>query len=100
MIKNIYGNSAWLSVANTGTSMPTCTAQQTLMYSGGAWHCANINIGSVYKNTGSWSQMLNVGVEGTYHFELGTRTELHEKVGIGPQAVLNSVRAFATSLSK
>jgi transketolase len=44
------------------------------------------------------AKMLNIGVEGAYHFELGTRTELHEKVGIGPQAVLNSVRAFATSL--
>lgn len=46
------------------------------------------------------AKMLNIGVEGAYHFELGTRTELHEKVGIGPHAVLNSVRAFATSLSK
>jgi transketolase len=46
------------------------------------------------------TKMLNVGVEGAYHFELGTRTELHEKVGIGPQAVLSSVRAFAASLSK
>ncbi len=44
------------------------------------------------------AKMLNIGVEGAYHFELGTRTELHEKVGIGPQAVLNSVRAFATSI--
>jgi transketolase len=46
------------------------------------------------------AKMLNIGVEGAYHFELGTRTELHEKVGIGPLAVLSSVRAFATSLSK
>jgi len=45
------------------------------------------------------ARMLNIGVEGAYHFELGTRTELHEKVGIGPQAALNSVRAFAKSLS-
>jgi transketolase len=44
-------------------------------------------------------KMLNIGVEGAYHFELGTRTELHEKVGIGPQTVLNSVRAFASSIS-
>ena len=46
------------------------------------------------------SKMLNIGVEGAYHFELGTRTELHEKAGIGPQAVLNSISAFAKSLSK
>jgi len=45
------------------------------------------------------ARMLNIGVEGAYHFELGMRTELHEKVGIGPQAVLGSVRAFAKSLS-
>jgi transketolase len=43
-------------------------------------------------------KMLNIGVEGAYHFELGTRTELHERVGIGPQAVLNNVRVFASSL--
>jgi len=45
------------------------------------------------------AKMLNIGVEGAYHFELGTRTELHEKVGIGPLAVGNSVRAFAKSLT-
>lgn len=45
------------------------------------------------------TKMLNIGVEGAYHFELGARTELHEKVGIGPQAVLNKVRSFAASFS-
>jgi transketolase len=44
------------------------------------------------------SRMLNIGVGGAYSFELGTRTELHEKVGIGPKAVLHNVRAFASSL--
>jgi len=43
-------------------------------------------------------KMLNIGVEGAYHFELGSRTELHEKVGIGPQVVIESVRAFAKLL--
>ena len=32
-------------------------------------------------------RMFNVGVEAGYRFELGTRTELHEQVGIGVQAV-------------
>lgn len=45
------------------------------------------------------TKMLNIGVEGGYHFELGSRNELHEKVGIGPQAVLESVRKFAKSIS-
>ena len=45
------------------------------------------------------AKILNIGVEGVYRFELGTRTELHELVGIGPQAVLNSIRTFAKSLS-
>jgi transketolase len=40
------------------------------------------------------TKMLNIGVEGAYHFELGTRVELHEKVGIGPTVVLDSVRRF------
>ena len=44
-------------------------------------------------------KILNIGVEGAYHFELGTRADLHEKVGIGPQVVRNSVRAFAKSLA-
>ncbi|HEY8094481.1 MAG TPA: transketolase C-terminal domain-containing protein [Methylobacter sp.] len=37
-------------------------------------------------------RVLNVGVEGGYRFELGTRAELHEQVGIGE----NSVRLFVT----
>ena len=41
------------------------------------------------------AKILNLGVEGAYSFELGTRTDLHEKVGIGPSAVLGSVREFA-----
>jgi transketolase len=37
---------------------------------------------------------LNIGVEGGYRFELGTRTELHEQVGIGEHAATASVRTF------
>lgn len=43
-------------------------------------------------------RMFNIGVEGEYHFELGSRTELHEQVGIGQQAVLSSVTKFIQSL--
>lgn len=43
-------------------------------------------------------QMLNIGVEGTYSFELGTRAELHEAVGIGPNAVMQAVQSFLTSV--
>jgi transketolase len=38
--------------------------------------------------------MLNLGVEGGYRFELGSRQELHEQVSIGEQAVTARVRAF------
>jgi transketolase len=31
--------------------------------------------------------LVNIGVEGGYRFELGTRAELHEQVGIGPDVV-------------
>jgi transketolase len=41
---------------------------------------------------------LNLGVTGGYRFELGSRTELHEQVGIGPNAVKHSVTTFAQSL--
>ncbi len=43
-------------------------------------------------------KLLNIGVGGGYRFELGTRAELHEQVGIGPQAVLAKVRNFAAGL--
>lgn len=45
------------------------------------------------------TRMLNIGVEGGYRFELGSREELHEQVGIGPQSVLSSVTTFVQSLS-
>lgn len=41
---------------------------------------------------------LNIGVEGGYRFELGTRTELHEQVGIGENAVFAAVSDFAANL--
>jgi transketolase len=45
------------------------------------------------------ARMLNLGVDGQYRFELGTRAELHEQVGIGPEFVEHSVVAFIESLS-
>jgi len=46
---------------------------------------------------GTRQEVLNLGVEGGYRFELGTRQELHEQVGIGPEAVLRRIRAFVAS---
>ncbi len=40
---------------------------------------------------------LNLGVTGGYRFELGTRQELHEEVGIGEHAVLNQINGFLTA---
>lgn len=42
--------------------------------------------------------MLNIGVTGGYRFEIGERQALHEKVGIGVQAVSNKVRHFSKKL--
>ncbi len=44
-------------------------------------------------------RMLNIGVEGSYRFELGSRAELHEQVGIGHNSVLRSVTTFIQSLA-
>lgn len=44
-------------------------------------------------------RMLNLGVAGAYRFELGSRTELHELVGIGPEAVLRAVCDFANEVA-
>ena len=49
---------------------------------------------------GLTAHMLNIGVEGSYRFELGSRTELHEQAGIGPETVLRSVTTFIQSLSE
>lgn len=40
-----------------------------------------------------------IGVTGGYRFELGTRAELHEQVGIGEAAATRAVAAFVGSLS-
>jgi transketolase len=41
---------------------------------------------------------LNIGVTGTYQFELGTRADLHENVGIGEESVHTAVTKFAAAL--
>lgn len=38
--------------------------------------------------------LLNLGVAPGYRFELGSRTELHEQVGIGPDAAMRNISAF------
>ena len=43
--------------------------------------------------------ILNIGVEGGYSFELGTRAELHEQVGIGVEAVFNNISGFLKRVS-
>jgi transketolase len=48
--------------------------------------------------TGSRTPVHNIGVEPGYRFELGTRAELHEKVGIGADAATAGVRAFLRTL--
>jgi transketolase len=40
----------------------------------------------------------NIGVEGGYRFELGTRAELHEQVGIGPEVVMRRLLALFSEL--
>lgn len=42
--------------------------------------------------------LLNLGVEGSYRFELGTRAELHEEVGIGVEVVTKKVTQFINTL--
>ncbi|MCA3159494.1 MAG: transketolase [Burkholderiales bacterium] len=44
--------------------------------------------------------ILNLGVEGGYRFELGSRAELHEAVGIGVDGVTISVKRFLAKLSE
>lgn len=48
---------------------------------------------------GLHARMLNVGVQGDYRFELGTRHELHEQVGIGLEAATRDIGRFMRSLA-
>ena len=43
-------------------------------------------------------KMLNIGVEGGYRFEIGSRETLHEQVGIGVNAVIDKVTRFRATL--
>ena len=43
-------------------------------------------------------RLLNIGVEGGYRFEIGSRLELHEQVGVGPETVFRQVTEFIKSL--
>ncbi|WP_137938185.1 transketolase C-terminal domain-containing protein [Chitinivorax sp. B] len=47
---------------------------------------------------GLTTKLLNIGVEGRYRFELGSRAELHEQVGIGPGTAFNQINAFIEAL--
>ena len=40
------------------------------------------------------ANLLNIGVEGGYKFELGSRVELHEQVGIGVNVVIKKIIKF------
>ncbi|NBU71429.1 MAG: transketolase [Bacteroidetes bacterium] len=44
------------------------------------------------------SRLLNIGVEPGYRFELGTRAELHEQVGIGIESARVKVLEFSRSI--
>ncbi|MBK7413920.1 MAG: transketolase [Dechloromonas sp.] len=45
------------------------------------------------------ASLLNIGVEGGYRFEIGSRSELHEQVSIGENAVTERVTRFIAELS-
>jgi transketolase len=45
------------------------------------------------------ARLINIGVEGGYRFELGTRAELHEQVGIGPDVVTRRLLQFCDQTS-
>ena len=49
--------------------------------------------------SGKNARMLNIGVEAAYRFELGSRTELHEQVGIGVHVATEKVLSFLTTVA-
>jgi len=55
-------------------------------------------LGEFLRRQGMRARHLNIGVEPGYRFELGSRQELHEQVGIGPQVVLHAIQDFLATL--
>jgi transketolase len=51
-------------------------------------------LADVLRREGLDLPLLTIGVEPGYRFELGSRMELHEQVGIGPQAVRRAIEHF------
>lgn len=51
-------------------------------------------------NQGLQKKFLNLGVNNHYSFELGTRNQIHEQVGIGPNSVANSIQNFYISIKE
>lgn len=49
-------------------------------------------LGEFFRKAALNIRLVNIGVEGGYRFELGTRAELHEQVGIGPDVVFRKLQ--------
>ena len=45
------------------------------------------------------AKLLNIGVDSRYSFELGSRIELHEQVGLGPETVKKQIIEFIETLN-
>lgn len=43
--------------------------------------------------------LLNIGIENTYHFELGNRNQIHERIGIGIETVKLKILSFTTAIA-
>jgi transketolase len=41
---------------------------------------------------------LNIGIDPSYSFELGSRNDLHEKAGVGPQSALKKIQPFVRTI--
>ena len=56
-------------------------------------------LGEFLRRSEMSARLINIGVEGGYRFELGTRAELHEQVGIGPDVVTSRILDFCSRTS-
>jgi transketolase len=55
---------------------------------------SNFNVVELISRNNLDHKMYNVGVDPRYRFELGSRDELHESVGIGPKITLKNIKNF------
>ena len=59
----------------------------------------HVNVGTITSPPSGY-RILSIGVDPGYSFELGSRNEIHEKVGIGTESAVKKIQPFVQTIMK